>query len=965
MAAVSSPVAREACFAVIIDIPMDTGAQPEPLWHTPEQTARLAELTTGDGEQKELPLRRDVRLLGRLLGEVLKEQVGLALYEQVEELRLLSIRQREVQAHDGDETDIAALDEQALVKGSEQVISAMTTAEAYRLTKSFAIYFELTNLAETNHRKRRRVAAQLDPERPTQPGTFRGTLRRMREAGIDADAALALLQRVEVVPVFTAHPTEVARRTVLFKRRRIAQELERLDSLPLTEEQAARSEAAIIAEITALWQTDEVQRRQPTLRDEIKMSLDYYDICLINSLPQIYQEMADAFRRTYGVALAPRDLPACVRFGSWIGGDRDGNPNVTVEATGEALRRARLLILNHYIAAVTDLADWLSSSASQTPASAPLQSALARYAEAFPSVALKNETRSRHELYRRYLDYVLYRLHYTRDERTHADAYADADAFAAELRLLRESLVENRGERMAHLWLDPVLRQIETFGFHLHTLDIRQHARVHAAAVAGLSGAARLGGGDVVRDVALPSAPSAETIELLDTLRAVAELKQTFPPGAIHTYVISGAREIADVFSLIWLAHLSGVRVAASPDGRDPGLMPVPLFESIEDLRNCPEVCRLLWTSTEYAPLLESWGRRQEVMLGYSDSNKDGGMLTSTWEIYKAHRALHRTAAECGVKLHLFHGRGGTVGRGGGPTHRAIVAQPPGAFSGRLRITEQGEVLNWKYSEPVLAERNLELMIAASLEALSRRAGAEHSGEMRDAEEAMEILSHDAFEFYRARIIENADIPPYFEEATPVRELEHARIGSRPSRRSERRGLEDLRAIPWVFGWMQSRHVLPAWFGVGFALDNFTGGGGDDADKRVRLLQSMMSNFPLFTDLISNVEMGMAKADLSIAGLYAGLVTDDALRRRVFTMISEEFERTRRMLLLISKQSSLLENNQVLTRSIRLRNPYVDSLSLIQVELLRRKRAGESGDELNYALAATINGISAGLRNTG
>jgi phosphoenolpyruvate carboxylase len=348
-------------------------------------------------------------------------------------------------------------------------------------------------------------------------------------------------------------------------------------------------------------------------------------------------------------------------------------------------------------------------------------------------------------------------------------------------------------------------------------------------------------------------------------------------------------------------------------------------------------------------------------MLGYSDSNKDGGMLTSIWEIYKAHRELHRVADECNVSLRLFHGRGGTVGRGGGPTHRAIVAQPAGAFTGGLKITEQGEVLNFKYSDAVLAERSLELMIAASLEALTRSAGTPARAELEEWESALEAMSRDAFAFYREHVYENPDILPYFEEATPVLELEHARIGSRPARRGQSRGLSDLRAIPWVFGWMQSRQVLPAWFGVGHALEKFAG--SDEA--RARLLRTMAARFPLFEDFVSNVEMGLAKADLSIAALYAGLVRDAALRRRVFQMITGEFERTRRMILRVTGQSRLLERNQVLARSIRLRNPYVDALSLIQVELLRRKRAGEESDELNYALAATINGISAGLRNTG
>jgi phosphoenolpyruvate carboxylase len=438
----------------------------------------------------------------------------------------------------------------------------------------------------------------------------------------------------------------------------------------------------------------------------------------------------------------------------------------------------------------------------------------------------------------------------------------------------------------------------------------------------------------------------------------VSNLKREYPPEAIRSYVISGAQSASDITALVSLAELSGVQVA-STNGFDPGVMPVPLFESIEALRNCPDVCRNLWTSFDYARLLDSWDRRQEVMLGYSDSNKDGGMLTSTWEIFKAHRALHRVAAECNVKLTLFHGRGGTVGRGGGPTHHAIIAQPQGAFTGQIRITEQGEVMNWKYSDQVLAERNLELMIAASLEALSRPENVEDLDQ--ESEAALEQMSHDAFDFYREKIAENEAILTYFEEATPVRELEHMRIGSRPTRRSARGGLGDLRAIPWVFGWMQSRHVVPAWFGVGFALESFS----QKSSNNARLLENLVRQFPLFTELIANVELGLAKADLSIARLYAGLVSDAVLREQVFGMLFEEFERTKWVVLRLTGQTTLLEKNPVLARSIRLRNPYVDPLSLIQVELLRRKRRGEENDDLNYSLAATINGIAAGLRNTG
>jgi phosphoenolpyruvate carboxylase len=471
-----------------------------------------------------------------------------------------------------------------------------------------------------------------------------------------------------------------------------------------------------------------------------------------------------------------------------------------------------------------------------------------------------------------------------------------------------------------------------------------------------------------------------QTAEVLDTFRTIAELKQTYAPESIRQYVISGATCAEDVLHVLWLARLGGVRVEATPPGANnedanPGLQPVPLFESIEDLQNAPAIMRKLWTSEAYAPLLKSWSRQQEVMLGYSDSNKDGGMITSTWEIYKAHRALHEVARECNVTLRLFHGRGGTVGRGGGPTHRAIFAQPMDSFTGELRITEQGEVLNWKYSDVILAERNLELMIAASLDALARpdaalqrNAKTPHlTGEILPVwEAALDRLSTTSYTFYRKHIVDNPDTFTYFEQATPVAELEHARLGSRPAKRSGKKSMADLRAIPWVFGWMQSRQLVPAYFGVGHALNEFIQSTPDGLQQ----LQTMARDFPLFLDIIRNVEMALAKADFGIARLYASLVEDETLRNRVFTTLEAEFNLTHRMILEITKQKSLLETNPVLNRSIRLRNPYVDPMSLIQVELIRRKRtAAANGEpdspELNRAISATINGISAGLRNTG
>lgn len=943
----------------------------QPLWAADDQAARLEELLTDADDIKENPLRRDVRSLGILLGNSLKEQEGDELFDTVEQLRTLAIKHRDALAGE-DTLDDEGEDPQRVSEFME-IVHGLSVQNAYLVTKAFSIYFELINLAEANHRKRRLRAGRVVAERAPQPGSMRGTLERMKRSGIDAEAARSWLAKVLVMPTFTAHPTEVARRTVLYKRRSIAYEIERIDWLPLTDEEAGEREATIAADIAALWQTDEVRRRKPTVRDEIRMGLDYFPNGIISTLPRLYGEIAEAFERIYDSDLAARDVPTVVKFGSWIGGDRDGNPFVTPDSTRHALTIARETILATYILAVENLVEALSPSLQQQPVSQELTEALAQYQQEIRLDAKEARVRAVDEIYRRYLVYVVHRLRSAAENPPRADAYAAAAEFERDLVLLLDSLTGNGGERIASVLLDPLLRQVRTFGFYLHILDIRQHARIHRRAAADLAAATGLTG---TGSPALPAQPAEETLILLDTLREVARLKHEFPPEAIQTYVISGTTSENDILTLTWLMNMNGIQVAATtqnpngsepstpgprPPAPDPGVMPVPLFESIEDLRNCPAICRALWTNPDFAPLLDSWGRAQEVMLGYSDSNKDGGMLTSTWEIFKAHRELHRVAAECGVRLRLFHGRGGTVGRGGGPTHRAIAAQPPGAFTGEIKITEQGEVLNWKYADPIVAERNLELMVAASLEALTRGGGWGATIEP-EWEAAMEAMSADAFDFYRDRIYDNPDILPYFEQGTPVEELEHARIGSRPARRSARKSLEDLRAIPWVFGWMQSRHVLPGWFGIGHAVERFLQA---DPEREV-MLKTMLRKFPLFQDMIYNVESGLAKVDLSIARLYADLVEDMGIRDRVFTMITDEFVRTRRMILLITEQSRLLEKTDpVLARSIQRRNPYVDPMSMIQVDLLRRKRDGEESEALNYALAATINGIAAGLRNTG
>ena len=942
------------------------------LWNPESWSQRLAELEAQSGDLKEAPLRRDVRSLGILLGDVLREQAGEDLFDHVEALRQGTIRRRDAESR-GSEEEAARHAATAL-----ELVHSLPAERAILLTRAFAFYFELINLAETNHRKRRRIALRLSGGAARQRGSLAGTLCEMRRVGISADEALDWLRRVLIVPVFTAHPTEVARRSVMFKRRRIGDFLATLDRIPVPEQDLARLEQLVLAEITSLWQTDEVRSRRPTVYDEIKMGLDYYDVSIFETLPSLYREISEALHASYGLEIDTLALPQVLEFGSWIGGDRDGNPFVTPKVTRDSIQLARGHLLLYYQRQLQEIIDLLTTSAQQRPVSDALLERLQAYvAQVHTPEAQVFGEQYEFEYYRRFVICLKARVHRTMEHPgpTAASlpvtsytlaqgqeelaqvlpAYCSVEEFLDDLEALRSSLAENRGLRIARTLIDPLILQVRTFRLHLHSLDIRQHARVLASALQ-----------EAISDTmaaVLPSSLSAETSSVLETFRVVAEIKDGCSPEAIRQYVISGAAVVEDVLTVVRLARLGGVRVEGY--GRDPGLMPVPLFESIEDLRNAPAVCRELWSRPDYRMLMSTWDNWQEVMLGYSDSNKDGGMLTSTWEIFRAHRDLHTVAREAGVKLRLFHGRGGTVGRGGGPTHRAIFAQPMDSFDGQLRITEQGEVLNFKYADEVLAERNLELMIAASLDALARPNARDPQGHFTgilkpEWEGALNRLSDLSYGYYREHILEDEGVLTYFEQSTPVGELENAKIGSRPSRRKASPSLSDLRAIPWVFGWTQSRLLVPAWFGVGFALEEFLTKSGS-----LDLLQTMAGEFPLFIDLLRNVEMALGKVDLATARLYSMLVEDSSLRERIYDMFEGEFHRTVRALLAILQQSELLEQNEVLAHSIRLRNPYVDPMHLIQVDMLRRKRAGEDTPEVNRAIAATISGISAGLRNTG
>ena len=950
---------------------------PRPIWAVEDQGQRLAELIGADPGVREAPLRRDVRSLGRLLGDILCEQEGPSLFELVEELRRLTIRNREL--HGEEVVAPGALPTPAkeqresspppsavsanLLARAEGGIADLPLEAAHALTKAFATFFELTNLAETNHRKRRRRAHEI-LGLPPLPGSFEGTLVRMRDAGIAADVALEWLQSVEVVPVFTAHPTEVARRTVRFKRRRISAELALLDSLPLTDAEALAHQRAIAAEIAALWESDEVRARRPTVLDEVALGLDYYRDVIIEVLPELYAGMADSFRRVYGRDVPLDRLPDVVRFGSWIGGDRDGNPYVTPEVTRQALAFARDTVLDYYITAMEALVERLSPSTRQVGISEELQQAIAHYEETLRSPDPSPSARSPHEPYRRFLSHMWRRLSAARQQ-SGPDAYASADAFAADLEIIRASLDDHAGGRLAREWIDPLLRRARTFGFHLHTLDVRQHARVLRQALKELSGGSGLGAEDSERP--LPESPSAQTTELLETLRTVASLKATNPSQAIRSFVISGAESAADARAVLWLAELAGVQVKGTGDGRDPGLQPVPLFESIADLRAAPGICRSLWSAPDYRRYLDSWGMTQEVMLGYSDSNKDGGFLCGSWKLFEAQTRLTRVGRDCGVPISFFHGRGGPVSRGGAPVGRAVAAQPPGSVEGRLRVTEQGEVVSFKYANRGTAQFQMELL-AASVMAHGVGTAREDEPRVRselEFEEAMRALSDLSHAAYR-ELVEHPDLVTYYERASPVEELALLNIGSRPARRAGARTLETLRAIPWVFAWTQNRHMVPGWYGVGSAILGFLDRRGRSGEEQLRRMFECCR--PL-RSVVDEVEKTLPQVDLEVARAYAGLVPDARIRGEILGMVEEEYHRTVDAILRVTGGRVLLDRFPRFRRRLSRRLPALNRVGLEQVELVRRlreaKHRGHLRDEDLVPVLLSINCVAAGLGWTG
>jgi phosphoenolpyruvate carboxylase len=899
-----------------------------------------------------------------VLGRILVEQEGEEMFETEEEIRLQCKRLR----FDYD----PELDARLMRR-----IDAMSAGELRRIVRAFSVYFQLVNIAERHHRVRRRRQYEAEPGNPPQRASVASALARLKREGLGTEALRGVLDEMAVGLVLTAHPTEAMRRSVRRKHVRIGEMLESLESPNLTWKEQRRLEDELAEEITILWQTDELRARRPEVEQEIERTLLFFENPLISATLEAYREFEDELSRQY-----PEETPTLGRvlgFGSWVGGDQDGNPFVGPEMITAALGLHREVILRRHLAYVSWMMDHMSQSARMIPVSDELRLSIELDEKSMPEAAARFGGVDPDELYRLKLLFVAERLGLALRRPGSPTAYPGPTEFVRDLYTIRESLLQNGGERIAEGGMRDLIRQAEVFGFHLATLDVRQESATVVRAVAELilnstgddlltmdeAGRATLLRGLLAApDLQLPEPGnvSDESRKVLETFRRIRRARNEFSGTPVETFVLSMAHHASDVLSVQLLARRAGL-LEVDEDGRCTAnyLKVTPLFETVDDLARAPDVLGYLLEDPFYRSSIERGDDLQEIMLGYSDSGKDAGYVTSNWTLYKAQGLLSSVAREFGVRLRLFHGRGGSAGRGGGPSYQAIMAQPPDTLQGPIRITEQGEVISFKYSMRGLARRNLDTVLAAVLEA-----SADESPHEPDPRwiNAMEDISQTARGAYRALVYEDDDFLPFFSESSPIGELSLLNMGSRPSRRVQKPTVDSLRAIPWVFAWTQNRFLLPSWYGAGTALVGYA----SDA-RKLGILREMYEGWPFFRTLVDFMQMTLAKSDLRIAEKYTTLITNPAIRKRLWTRVSEEHAACIDALLLITGNEHLLDDSPVLQRSIRLRNPYVDPLSYVQVTLLRRLRAlpedsPEREDALN-TLLLSISGVSSGMLNTG
>ena len=929
--------------------------------------------SAADATAKNRPLVDDIRLLGRILGNVIREQEGKAAFELVERIRRLSVAYR----LKSDSRAGRALDRLLKNLSGDQTVSVI---------RAFSYFSHLANIAEDRHHVRRRDHHERQGH--LQEGSLAMAFERLSRADVRAAEIAGTLAHAYISPVLTAHPTEVQRKSILDAERAIAELVERRDALH-TERERDENEALIRARITQLWQTRMLRTAKLTVSDEIENALSYYRSTFLRQIPRMYREIE--------LALPGHEIAPFFRMGNWIGGDRDGNPFVTAETLSMALARQSETVLRFYLTEVHELGAELSISATLAPITPDMK-----------ALAQGSRDQSAHredEPYRRALIDLYSRLAATLQAFTGTEAlrhalvpqnpYASPDEFLNDLRVIEASLAAHHADALIAPRLSPLIRAVQVFGFHLATVDLRQSSDKHELVVAELLKVARIEPDYAALD---ESARRAVLLRLLDDARplrvraaeysehtrdelAVFEtalvMLQRYGRQTLRHYIISHTEDVSDLLEVMLLLKETGLlrgTLNDSAQGAVSDLIVSPLFETIVDLRNAATIMRALYDIPGIAAMMKKSGvdgrSEQDIMLGYSDSNKDGGSFTSNWELYRAEIDLVELFAqlgrEHGITLRLFHGRGGTVGRGGGPSYQAILAQPPGTVNGQIRLTEQGEVIASKYAHPEIGRRNLETLVAATLEATLLHPTRSAPKAFLDAAAA---ISDASFSAYRKLVYQTPGFTDYFFSATPIREIAELNIGSRPASRKATRAIEDLRAIPWSFSWGQCRVALPGWCGFGSAIESWIGKEPRHREQRLALLQKMHKQWPFFRTLLSNLDMVIAKSDLAIAARYVELVEDKALGRKIFALIKAEWQRTDDALTLITGEKSRLASNPSLARSIEHRFPYLDPLNHLQVELLRRYRRRKEGDPENARVQTgihiSINGVAAGLRNTG
>ncbi|MBE0688645.1 MAG: phosphoenolpyruvate carboxylase [Anaerolineae bacterium] len=880
-------------------------------------------------------LSADIRLLGNLLGGIIREQDGESAFALVENVRAAAKARR-----NGDAEAARAL---------ANTLQELDLRMVKVLVKAFSNYFQLINIAEDQQR----IRVLRERERANQLAeTIDQAIEQLRMAGVDATTMRLLLQQLGIRLVMTAHPSEAKRKEVLVKLRHIAETLSADDSADVLPREHARLEAIMTEEIEELWHTRPTRTAKATVTDEIDFSVYFLTSAVMDVVVEIYLDMRDSLEKYYPEADWTR-LPEFLRFASWVGGDRDGNPNVTPDVTLAALDTMRSAVREVYLREIIYLRDHLTQSADDVGMTAAL-------ASRFP-IAERDE-RYAGEDYRAILDVIHRRLQ--------ADMYRTGEDLVADLELVAQSLRVYHGFRVSAGEVRRVIQKVRLFGLHLAPLDVREDSRLHAAAISELfahyglcsdyealpeANKQRLLTNEIAsRRPLFPSEPAfgETTNKIIAMWRMIRNVHRLHGVQTIDTVIASMTTSASDVLTMLLFA--SEVAVADV-------VAVVPLFETIEDLRHAPDVMEVLFTNSEYRKHLAARGNRQQIMVGYSDSNKDGGYIASNWNLFRAQQTLSDVCQKHGIELELFHGRGGSIGRGGGPTNRAILAQPAGTFSGRMKITEQGEVIAYRYSNEHIGRRHLHQVMHAALLALGAPSRTAPDPKWIEAMETLGALGREA---YRNFVYETPGFGEYWQQATPISELSKLPISSRPAKRKAG-GFAEVRAIPWMFSWMQSRAIIPSWFGVGAALDAFAGG----SSKNLALLQTMYREWLFFRALIENCQLDAAKADMGIAELYSTLVSDEQLREQIFTRLRAEHALTCEMICRITGQRELLENTPTMRRSIDRRNPYVDPLNFMQVSLLRTLRDlppdSPEYERVLDAVLATINGIAAGMKTTG